>query len=207
MKKRTCIGCGAPCDEGSRTGLCRPCWTPTPKPDRFCACGTKLGRANKSGLCKLCVCRRNHADPELHAKFLAAMAASNADPVLREKRAAACRVACRTAAERERRSELGKRSHHKTIHSAKAKARAFTPEAIALRSAARVVTMAEKRRRREAASAAQAERERLRHDIAGLTPFERQMARVRAGAGIVEIRPMRQASPSYSLTGSGMAMF
>lgn len=40
---------------------------------------------------------------------------------------------------------------------------------------------------------------------AQMTPFERQMAKVRAGAGIVEIRPLRKVEHTRSLTGCSLA--
>jgi hypothetical protein len=41
---------------------------------------------------------------------------------------------------------------------------------------------------------------------AAMTPFERQLAKVRAGAGIIELRPLRTAAPDRSLVGCGTAM-
>lgn len=202
MKNKLCLSCAEPCDQGSRTGLCRLCWTPPKHEDRFCGCGASIGKDNKSGLCKSCVCRRNHEDPNFNAKLLAAVRASNADPVLREKRAEACRAACRTPAERERRRELGKRTYPVTIQSAKAKARAFSPESIALRVAARLTTLAEKRRRREVEEAVSAEREDRKRVLATMSPFEIAMERVRQGAGISIVRPIpRRVEPAYTLGG------
>lgn len=145
MKTIPCTSCGTLCDRGSRSGLCRACKFP-PRPVRHCGgCGVEINFQNKGGLCKPCVCRRNHADPEMAERRRATLNASNANPAVWRKRAIACRKACRTKAERQRRSELGKRTCHRTIHSDKGRERAFTPEAIALRGAARSASAAERR--------------------------------------------------------------
>lgn len=61
------------------------------------------------------------------------------------------------------------------------------------------------------AYSAAAAREEIKRVVAereaAMSPFERQMAKVRAGAGIVEVRPMPRSEPGYSIIGSSMAMF
>jgi len=200
MKRHACISCGKLRDEGSRSGLCRTCWTPPKPPERFCRCGTKLGRHNKSGLCKPCICYRNHVDPELSVKRIEGTRRSNADPVLRAKRAELCKIACNSVKERERRSELGKRSHSLTIHSQKAKEKAFSPESIALRSRARLATMARKREKATRLEAARKAALDRAAELEAMSPFERQLQAVRNGASIVERRDYR-TEPSMSLTG------
>ncbi len=61
-------------------------------------------------------------------------------------------------------------------------------------------------RKHGAAVAREAVQRMIAEREAALSPFERQMAKVRAGAGIVEIRPIRTAESVHSLTGCSMAM-
>lgn len=63
-----------------------------------------------------------------------------------------------------------------------------------------------KGKRLKAAEARRVIEEKIAADRALMTPFERQLAKVRAGANIIEIRPARAPDPAYSLTGSSMSM-
>jgi hypothetical protein len=191
--KAACSSCGGPCDPGSRSGKCRPCWVKPVRMSGSCPCGARISWQNKSGLCKLCICKRNHSDPEIVARRAERTRQSNADPVLKAKRAEGTRRACRTPEERARRRAEGKSKLN--CLSPKARERAFTPESIAKRAEARRATFARKR----------AERERAAH-LETLTPFDRAMERVRNGANIIEVKPLRTCEPAFSMTGNSSAM-
>src|ERR1044072_1801844 len=195
-----CISGGGPRDEGSRSGKCRPCWVRAKPALRFCRCGTQIGPNNKSGLCKPCICFRNHADPDLSLRRVEGTRRSNADPALKAKRAKLCKIACTSPEERQRRSELGKRQHPITIHSPTARERAFSPEAIAKRSQARLATMARKKERDARLDVARKAAIERQAELDALTPFERQLQAIRNGAGIVNRRDYR-AEASFSATG------
>lgn len=198
---RCCSGCGGHLDKGAKGTRCRSCWK-KPLPDKHCSdCGIKVcARQNKSGLCRKCLLARVNADPELSEKRRAASKEACRRPEVRAKLSRNQRRLASDPAMRERWREAGKRNYHKTVGSAKARARANAPETIARRARTHhqrdmgwlpdgyLKTYHAFRRKHGAAIARQLTLEKAAEDRAArraaMSPFERQMEALKRGASL-----------------------
>lgn len=206
---RTCIDCGVGISRFSKTGRCHPCASRAPE-----------ARARKGKL-----------SPEQRERRAAAARALSADPAIIAKRAAKAketyrrpevkarhRAACLAAQERMDPEVRERQRASGRAHGAANLASTRSPESRARAGAAiRRTRMAwcpeaywpladrlkragirlDERKRMIAEQIAVDERARL----AAMTPFERQLARVAAGAKLVEVTPLRRSDPDYTLGG------
>lgn len=187
---------------------------PRPAPDlQTCVvCSTELGRRNKSGLCRPCLGRKNLGTPEARQRAAAGIRRYLADPVARKAHAARSQEQLRAwRATPEGAAKLVEQAHanlanaynpeseQKRIHSIRAAVWAGIPEhrwdeAVAL---SKSFNAAEARRMILEDEAA-IERKRL----AAMTPFERQMAKVAAGARVI---PVFKPTTGHAFTLGGVA--
>jgi hypothetical protein len=209
MTARTCRSCPTAISPRSRTGRCRTC-----------ACNDPAVRARKGQLTPEQRARRaEHArslsrDPAIVAKRAAAAKVTHADAEVKARHRAACaKGAARRLADpvkRERMREIG------LTYGAANLAAANTPEARAMaRSRIRNAHLAWcpedlwplnatlkangylLAERKEMVAAEVARRERQR--IAALSPLERQLERLRAGARLVTVPVRRRGDPTLTL--------
>ena len=189
---------------------------------RVCShCPAKLGAKNTSGRCRRCISRHNAADPAWRAKQRAGVRAKFADPQHRAAHAARLSDRNRNLSGEtlERRREHGRRCAQQNLQSPEMRARTADPAMKAENGRKRTDTVlawcppeyrdryrhlkATKRMRAAEARAliedeiASDERKRL----AALSQFERQMERIRNGAKLIEVHPMRRADPTMTLGG------
>ena len=188
-------------------------------PDRTCTdCGVAISRQSRTGRCHRHAMRALHADPAYQANRRSGLARHFADPAARSAAGARLRMhnANMSVAEIERRREHG-RWLAREILTPERRAKAQTPEARE-RSAAKCV---ERRlgwcppdrrdqyrdlvrcKRYSAAEARAMIEADIALELARATPFERQLAAVRAGATLVRKAPM--PSRCYDVTLGGIA--
>lgn len=189
-------------------------------------CPAQLSARNRSGLCRACLARRNAENPATRARQKAGIVAHFAKPGVREAYAARIATYGKSEVAREKR-----RAHGQVMAATLIACNArMTPEQRAANGRKQSATKLAwcppewrdryreltKRGRRAnvaramvlaeiaaaEASAAQAERDRL----AAMTPFERQMERVRQGARLVEVRPIRTRDHDFTLGGVASGM-
>jgi hypothetical protein len=198
--------------------MCHPCRFPV-RPQRFCGCGAKIGRQNKTGRCRSCSWQNITAAPGFEQRRLDGLAIANADPQLKALHAAHISSFSRRPEERKRKSEMARRIMHRTVLSPQCRARAHSPETVAKRTRARVERILgwcppeyrdhyrhlNQRKKFPAATARAMTLEKIEADRNKLSPFERQLDAIRRGAGIIEIHPIRRAEPMRSLVGCGTA--
>lgn len=194
-------------------------------------CPNTIGKASKSGRCKSCAMKVLHSDPEFAARRNAATAKANRSPEARAKRSAraaefysnpsnrkahaeACRAALFGNPERlERRRKMGAdvfRAFHarkdfdwSTWHrERRALEFAWLPKELTeeYRSLRNKVG-AEQAKAMILDDLARAERKRL----AALSPFERDMERLRNGAGLVAAPDFRTSNPDFTIGGIASA--
>lgn len=206
---RSCTGCGKSITRKSKKGLCHGC-----------SCADPAVRAKKGQLSpeqrarRAAAARALSADPAIVAKRSAKGKETFQRPEVRERHHAACMAAQERMdpAVRERQREAGRNfgKHNlaqtltpecrKRVGEAIRRARlAWCPEQhwplneklkrTGVRLAERKVMIAE--------MIAAQERNRL----AAMTPFERQLERVAAGAKLIEVRPIRRSEPTMTLGG------
>lgn len=173
-------------------------------------CPTELGKRNTSGLCRPCRAKVTLCNPRAQAKAKASMARKFADPVFRESHGARSRA--RLAEWRSTPEGKARLLEQSAINLAKARDADNEARKRAIRAAAypgipedrwddcvalsRIVSAKEAKRliREDIAS-----KERAR--LAAMTPFERQLERVRNGAQLVEKFVPRRADPTFTLGG------
>ena len=196
-------------------------------------CPNPIGKASKSGRCKTCAMKLLHSDPayterrnkataeanrlpEARAKRKATMKNRYKDPAARKKMSDACRAAFHAdPVKAEARRELAAESLRK-FHAAgefdwstwhrerRAQAFAWLPaELVEDYKALRLKVGAPEARRMIADQIASAERARR----AALSPFERDMERLRNGAGLVAAPDLRRADHDFTLGGIASASF
>ncbi|MEH3121111.1 MAG: hypothetical protein PGN16_03880 [Sphingomonas phyllosphaerae] len=206
---RSCTSCGKSITRKSKKGLCHGC-----------SCADPAVRAKKGQLSpeqrarRAAAARALSADPAIVAKRSAKGKETFQRPEVRERHYAACMAAQERMdpAVRERQREAGRAfgkfnlAHTRTAE-ARAKSGAATrrtrmawcPEAYWPLNAklARDGIRLDDRKRMIAEQVAADERAK----DAALTPFERQLARVAAGAKLIEVRPIRRIEPDMTLGG------
>lgn len=190
---RTCFGCGKGITDQSKTGRCRSCNLSASHADpemnaRRMAALTVALRTDEVRARKSNAAKRVWSKPEMREKMSMSMKAALADPA----KAANHRAASRENLRRwHQTTDIDWSAHHK------ARARATAPWCPADR-------YDELLKLSKALGRAEAERV-LKEDIVAkeraMTPFERQMARVAAGAKLVEVRPLRRADHDFTLGG------
>ena len=196
-------------------------------------CSKTLGPKNQSGRCRSCMSKAINRDPAVAEARRAALRAHFAKPGVREAAAERMREYNTNMPEehRERRREHGRRTYkrylagpenHGVVQSADARRNrgAAVREAamgwcpLHLRAEYRRLTIskrlkaAEARALIEAQMVAEAEREQTaeRARIAAMTPFERQMERVRNGARVVDKVKTHRADHDFTLGGVATGM-
>lgn len=173
-------------------------------------CPTELGKRNTSGLCRPCRARVTLCNPQAQAKAKASMARNFADPAFRKAHGARSRA--RLAEWRSTPEGKARLLEQAAINLAKARQTDNEARKRAIRAAAypgipedrwdecaalRRVVSAKEAKRLILEDMAAKERARL----AAMTPFERQMERVRNGAQLVEKFVPRRADPAFTLGG------
>lgn len=95
-----------------------------------CACGTTLGRRNRSGSCRPCTAKRINSDPAIALKRVAAIRERTADPAVRAQMGERMRQVVKnmTPEQRERRREHGRNQVRKFLSRPDVKARTQSPE-------------------------------------------------------------------------------
>lgn len=184
-------------------------------------CPAPITYQSKSGLCRPCALTRLRADPEWQRRRVAGLRARGSDPAYRRRLAGALirwhAANASDPAYQARQRENGRRLKATGLGNAvQTKGSAGRVRVGQILSDQRLAwcpreyraLYQEHRRKRGwgAERARQFVEEQIAKDVAAMTPFERAMAKVRAGAGIVEIRPMPRGEHSHSLTGCSMAM-
>ena len=181
---------------------------------RSCSdCGAPITRQAKTGRCRSCCTLRMRADPEKEARRMAGQKATMAKPEYREKMRRS-----RKRVEAERRDDPAWQAYKRAGGLKLRAAFEASPEAmerlLATRSAVGaklaenalgwcpVELRAEYTRLRKKHGKVEARR----LIVAGMTPFERQLMRVREGARLVTVQPIRSADPSYTLGGVATGM-
>lgn len=198
--------------------------------ERTCACGSSIHRYNKSGLCRPCNLRAINNDPEKNAKRLEAMRAVFAGPELRAKRSQANRERYKDPSARAKTgasvaAQLANcpvaKARHKAASTAslrkwheKARETGYDYSGHTRKHWERFWAWCPPERRDEYASLRQshgaAEAKRLILDdlariesrrLAAMTPHERNLERIRNGAGITEKPVLRQADHAFTIGG------
>ena len=181
---------------------------------RSCSqCGEPITRHSKTGLCKPCATRANRADPEKEARRVAGVARKAKTPEFRNNQRRA-----RLRLEAERRDDpvwkAKQREHGRRLRASYDADPAARAANLARRAAVGAMLSAqrlawcppEKRdhyqvlRKRKGAAVAKA------IIMDAMTPFERQLARVRMGAKLVAAPDTRPTGPAYSLIGNATGM-
>lgn len=183
-------------------------------------CPKPISRDSK-GRCRRCAIRAVCADPELIARRNEKTRQTRLDPVVHARHAEACRAGKRRQladpAEREKLRQAGHRTGKKNFwrhgdpemqsgarEAIRRALLAWCPEAYWPLNAdlkRRHFTLPE-RQRIVGEQRTRDEQDRL----AAMTPFERQLERVRNGAQLIEVRPMRSADPAFTLGGVSSGM-
>ncbi|WP_375272071.1 hypothetical protein [Sphingomonas sp.] len=184
-------------------------------------CSATLGDRNRSGLCRSCVAKRNNADPSTRAKQIAAVKAHHADPAVKAGYAQRCAERNRNLsdAEREQRRAHGRWLAENVLTRADVRAKTLAPEVRARAGAARSATVLRdipeayrdeyralcrsgnmSAPEAKAAILAQVKSDE-RARLAAMSPLERQMERLNAGAALVEVKPRRSAEHAMTLGG------
>ncbi len=181
---------------------------------RTCSdCPSPVTKASKTGRCRPCAAKANHRDPAFRARLEAGARANAARPEHRAKMKAAAR---RKHAERagDPAWEAYKRASGKRL---RAQFDA-SPAAQAANLAKRALVGEKNRMRRlgwlpdrlrrqyESLRTNRGAAEAKRIVMAELTPFERQMARIFAGAQLVAAPDFRTGGPEYTLGGISSGM-
>lgn len=184
-------------------------------------CETALGARNTSGFCRSCIAKRNNADPAMRAKQVAAVKAFHADPAV--KAGYAQRRADRNRnlsdAEREQRRAHGRHQAAHVLSRPDVRAKILAPDARSRAGAARSATVLRdipeayrdeyralcrsgnmSAPEAKAAILAQVKADE-RARLAAMTPLERQLEKVRQGAALVEVKPIRSAEHAMTLGG------
>lgn len=184
-------------------------------------CAGLIGLKNRTGYCRSCRAKHLLASPEFRARQRAGVAAYHAQPAVRAASAARMAEWNRNLPEHEleRRRDHGRRQFEKYLGTPEGKARSNSPEARKKKGGAISDTRYadipkhlrdEVRRlnRQQHIPAAEARRLVLeqaaadeRRRLAAMTPHDRRLERIRNGARIVEVHPMRRADPAYTLGG------
>ncbi len=174
---------------------------------RTCSdCGKPITAKAATGRCLSCAAKRRHADPAQQAAFSAAMkrgaAKRWAKPGEREK-LRACMLANRATAT----PDLMKRANASRTRTALA----WCPQAYRDLNAALIrkgVRLAERKVMVADAIAADERRATVAEAarIDAMTPFERDMARIAAGAQLVAAPDLRTAGPAFTLGGIASGM-
>lgn len=107
-----------------------------------CACGQQLGRANRSGKCRICHNRYVNSDPEIRARREARMAEYWSTPEAKKAGAEHMRriMAALSPEEIERRRENGRRLARDVLSREDVRAKSASPEVRARAGAARTDT-------------------------------------------------------------------
>lgn len=194
-------------------------------------CPNPIGKASKSGRCKPCAMRLLHSDPayterrnkataeanrlpEARAKRKATMKDRYKDPAARQKMSDACRAAFNAdPAKAEARRAIASNSLRR-FHAAgdfdwstwhrqrRAQAFAWLPaELVEDYRTLRIKVGAKEARRMMEAQIAATERARIN----AMSPFERDMERLRNGAGLVAAPDFRTPDPAFTLGGISSA--
>lgn len=194
-------------------------------------CPNPIGKASKSGRCKPCAMRLMHSDPVFTAKRNAATREANQRPEARAQRRAtaiarysdpanrkAMSDACKAALAADPERAAWRKKHGADVLRAfhargefdwsawhrerKAQAFAWLPEdKVESYRSLRTKVGAERAKAMILDEIARAERKR----IAAMSPFERDMERLRNGAGLVAAPDFRTAGPAYTLGGISSA--
>jgi hypothetical protein len=215
------LNSAVPVEPGSADGPSRPA-------SRTCSdCSSPITRQSKTGRCRVCSLAATNADPELKARQLAAVREYSNRPEVRaasRERLAKYRENM-PEADREKRRQRGYEQAATVLLSAEIRARSNSPEAKAKAGARRTETVlawcpppyrdlyrtlkksqrylaAEARALVEEAIAADKRRAKARPDT-----FERQMARIAAGAAVMDAPDFRTAGPQFTLGGIASASF
>lgn len=183
-------------------------------------CGSPVSSQSK-GRCKPCSARHLNTCPEIIANRAAARAAYHARPEVKQANAArlAKHAANLSDAERERRRERGRHIAATVLHTPENKAKAADPAVRAKAGRKRTDTVLawcppeyrdRYRHLKDSQLLRAAEARRIIEDeiatderrrLAAMTPHERQLERIRNGARIVEVQPLRRADPAITLGG------
>ena len=176
-------------------------------------CPKPVTRQSKTGRCHSCAARHNHRDPAFVARLQAASAAGKRTP---ESRAKARESSLRREAERKDdpawhayKVATGKRLRALYNDSPEAQAANRAQRAsVGEKNSRRMLGWLPDRLRHEYESArtmfGAAEAKRIM--MTELTPFERQMARIAAGAQLVAAPDTRTGGPAYTLGGISSGM-
>lgn len=188
---------------------------------RSCStCAAPITHQSKSGLCRPCALIKSRADPEWQRRRIEGLRNKAKDPSYRARLAESLHRWHRENADdpeyQARQRENGRKL--KATGLGNAAQRRGSPGRVRvgrLLSDQRLgwcpreyrPLYQEYRRKRGwgAERARQYVEARIAADLLNMTAFERAMAKVKAGAGIVEVQPLRQAERAYSLTGCGLA--
>jgi len=183
---------------------------------RVCStgCGTELGAKNKSGLCRPCRCKATMCNPEVQARSTAGLKRYLTDPVHRAERTA---MSAKNLA-RWRASPEGRAKTREFAMANLAKAYEFdaTERRRRQRQAAypgipesRWDECVALKKHMTAAEAKQMIRDdealRERKRKAAMSPFERDMERLRNGAGLVAAPDFRTSNPDFTIGGIASA--
>lgn len=177
-------------------------------------CSKQIGERSKTGLCNPCFNRDRNADPEFMAARKAAIQRKFQDPAHREKmRKAMLRTVAKMNEDPAYRARLVERGKHlaatalrspqslakiASLRAENGRKRSETVMAWCppkYRDEYRFLTVS---KRMKAADARQLILDKM---AAEMTPFERAMDRIRQGAGIVTVRPIRKADHPFTLGG------
>lgn len=197
---------------------------------RVCSdCEAQISRQSKTGRCKSCCARWLNRDPEMTARRRAGQAAFFARPEVRRQLAArAVRLAANLTPEQiEARRAQGRHTAATVLRRPDVIAASNSPEAKAKAGRGRTNTVlawcppeyrdryrelknrclmraAEARAMIEEEIAADKRRAKAAHGA--LTSFERDMAKIAAGARVVDVVPLRKADPAFTLGGVATGM-
>lgn len=190
---------------------------------RTCSdCPAPITRQSKTGRCRQCSLAHINASSEIRARQRSAVRAYALQPEVR--RACAARLAAHAAnmsdEERIRRREQGQHIAATVLQTDRVRALSNSPAAKAKAGAARTNTVLAwcppayrdqyrtltVSQRLPAAEARRLIEEQIATDRARMTPFERDMARLAAGAQLVSAPDFRTAGPAFTLGGIASGM-